>query len=339
MNKKPISSRTEFVFLYDVTNANPNGDPANGNDCRVDDETRRLFVTPERIKRTSRDYAYLYKGFNKEKDDEKIETIYVREQLNKEGKVMKNADKQNYIINLTTKLHSEYSKRKLTEQDIKDILFRLNRIIDLRWFGGVFTFSKNKKSAKSDESSSGKGVNFHVTGPIQIDYGVSLHPVECMAIEGTSVFATKDNSPTGTMRTFKGVKYALIGVYGAVNEVLANQTNLTDEDVNLFFECLWYGTMNLRTTSKKQMPRLLIRINHKADSGYRFLGRDIIDMLKIEYKDGKDAYNIRSFQDYALNTKEFFNYLNAQQFIEEITYKKHALFEVLNMPKIESIEL
>jgi CRISPR-associated protein Csd2 len=52
------TKRHDFVFLFDVTNGNPNGDPDNGNLPRVDAETNRGIVTDVCIKRKVRDYVH-----------------------------------------------------------------------------------------------------------------------------------------------------------------------------------------------------------------------------------------------------------------------------------------
>lgn len=57
-----IKNRSGLLFLYDVTDANPNGDPVDENKPRVDEETRKNFVTDVRLKRTIRDYLHDYKN-------------------------------------------------------------------------------------------------------------------------------------------------------------------------------------------------------------------------------------------------------------------------------------
>lgn len=47
--------RREYLFLYSVKDANPNGDPLNANHPRFDSETGRILVSDVRIKRTIRD--------------------------------------------------------------------------------------------------------------------------------------------------------------------------------------------------------------------------------------------------------------------------------------------
>ncbi|WP_022856209.1 type I-B CRISPR-associated protein Cas7/Csh2 [Thermodesulfobacterium thermophilum] len=57
-----IKNRSEILFLYDVKDTNPNGDPMDENKPRIDEETGINIVTDVRLKRTIRDYLYNYKG-------------------------------------------------------------------------------------------------------------------------------------------------------------------------------------------------------------------------------------------------------------------------------------
>lgn len=50
-----FAKRREYLFLYSVKDANPNGDPLNANHPRFDAETGRILVSDVRIKRTIRD--------------------------------------------------------------------------------------------------------------------------------------------------------------------------------------------------------------------------------------------------------------------------------------------
>ena len=56
-----IKNRSEILFLYDVKDANPNGDPADENKPRIDEEIGINIVTDVRLKRTIRDYLHDYK--------------------------------------------------------------------------------------------------------------------------------------------------------------------------------------------------------------------------------------------------------------------------------------
>ena len=56
---KPIAHRYEFVYLFDITNGNPNGDPDAGNLPRLDPETNRGLVTDVCLKRKVRNFVSL----------------------------------------------------------------------------------------------------------------------------------------------------------------------------------------------------------------------------------------------------------------------------------------
>jgi len=56
-----VKTRSEILFLYDLTDANPNGDPVDENKPRIDEETGINIVTDVRLKRTIRDYLHDYK--------------------------------------------------------------------------------------------------------------------------------------------------------------------------------------------------------------------------------------------------------------------------------------
>ncbi len=73
--KEVIKNRSEILFLYDVKDANPNGDPVDENKPRIDEETGVNIVTDVRLKRTIRDYLYNYKG----------QEIFIREIRKEDG--------------------------------------------------------------------------------------------------------------------------------------------------------------------------------------------------------------------------------------------------------------
>src|SRR5271165_3252594 len=56
-NHLDVTQRHDFVFLFDVTNGNPNGDPDAGNLPRIDPETMHGLVTDVSTKRKIRDYV------------------------------------------------------------------------------------------------------------------------------------------------------------------------------------------------------------------------------------------------------------------------------------------
>lgn len=72
-----LTNRSEILFLYDIENANPNGDPNDENKPRLDEETGKNIVTDVRLKRTIRDYL----------KDEKKKTLFVEEKVFDDGTI------------------------------------------------------------------------------------------------------------------------------------------------------------------------------------------------------------------------------------------------------------
>src|SRR6056297_3996352 len=74
----PIKNRYEFVFLFDVKNCNPNGDPDNANAPRIDFETQLGWVSDVCLKRKVRTYINLVKTDDDGKPEDGYD-VYVKE--------------------------------------------------------------------------------------------------------------------------------------------------------------------------------------------------------------------------------------------------------------------
>lgn len=110
-----VANRSELLFIYDIRDGNPNGDPMDENKPRIDEETGANLVTDVRLKRTIRDYLHDFKG----------REIFVREIV---------YDKENGYIQdgkMRAKDFGEDPKRILSE------------CIDIRLFGGVIPLKED----------------------------------------------------------------------------------------------------------------------------------------------------------------------------------------------------
>lgn len=222
-----IKNRSEILFLYEIENANPNGDPLNENRPRFDSEENKVLVSDVRLKRTIRDYWFEYKGYNGSADKD----IFVRETKYSDGK-------EEYI--------SSGSRRAELFKESSDKV--LETCIDVRVFGGVLPIKKD---------------TFTYTGPVQFQMGKSLHPTEIITEQGTGAFASGDKKKQTTFRTEYKIPYALIGFNGIVNEKAAQYTKMTEGDRELLLEGIWNGTKNLISRSKfGQNPLLLFTVNY-----------------------------------------------------------------------------
>ena len=313
-----ITNRSEILFLYDVSFANPNGDP-DENRPRIDDETGLNYVTDVRLKRTIRDYLKDYKGkeiFVSKLGEDK-ETLSASERYKREIEEGYN--------NLSEKEQKEKSRKE----------YFLEKFIDLRLFGSTITIKadeegKNEQGEdenKKKKKNKGKGSSLTLTGPVQFKFGRSLHKVEVLETKGSTTMASDKGKKAGTFSWKYDLPYSLICFYGIINENAAKDTHLTNEDVRYLIDGLWNGTKNLITRSKmSQLPRLLIKINYK-ENNYHIGGIDDLLSIKTIEKDGKQIEDkeIRKSKDFTLILNDLLQIIeNNQDKIETIEYIKSS---------------
>jgi CRISPR-associated protein Csh2 len=266
-----ISKKTEILFLYDIENANPNGDPMNENRPRFDAETGTALVSDVRLKRTVRDYWFDYEGFNGKDGKD----IFVRE-------LMYNDEKD------PQKKYVQDGKRRADNfKSDEDTI--LDTCIDIRVFGGVIPL---------------KNDSITLTGPVQFQMGRSLNKVEITTEQGTGAFASGEKKGQATFRTEYKLPYAIIGFNGIVNDKAAEKSRMTEDDLQLLLKGVWEGTKNLISRSKfGQRPLLLLAVTFK-DSYY--LG-GMRQKLKIISEMNEEA--IRSVNDYSVDVTGLFEAL------------------------------
>ncbi len=222
-----IKHRSEILFLYEIENANPNGDPLNENRPRFDSEESKVLVSDVRLKRSIRDYFFEYKGYNGKDGKD----IFVRETT--------------YVDGDKTYIADGKRRAKDFREDREKVL---TDCIDVRMFGGVIPL---------------KNDSITLTGPTQFQMGKSLHQVEIRTEQGTGAFASGDKKTKSTFRTEYKVPYALIGFNGIINEQAAQYSKMTDADKELLLEGIWDGTKNLISRSKfGQAPLLMMVIDY-----------------------------------------------------------------------------
>lgn len=274
-------NRSEIVFLYDISYANPNGDPMDENKPRIDEETEINIVTDVRLKRTIRDYLF----------DFKKEDIFVREIEYEPGKIQDaKLRAEDYLLDDDG---NKIPKKGLKPEEFKAIIYEnvLKNCIDVRLFGGTIPLPKS---------------SITLTGPVQFKFGRSLNKVEIKHIKGTGAFASSAGKQQKTFREEYVLPYSLINFYGVINENAAKKTKMTEEDASLLIDALWNGTKNLITRSKfGQMPRLLIKISYN-DENY-FIG-DLDKKIKIEHDFGDDK-KLRDIQEMRLDISDLVDIL------------------------------
>ena len=211
-----LSNRYEFVFLFDVKDGNPNGDPDAGNLPRIDAETGQGLVTDVCLKRKVRNYVGMVK-----KETPPFE-IYIKE------KAVLNLSNLRAYKALELKPESKRLPKK--EEDAKRVTeWMCQNFFDIRTSGAVMSTVVNTGQ---------------VRGPIQMNFARSIDPVVSAehSITRMAVTTEKEAEQQGgdnrTMGRKFTIPYGLYRCHGYVSANLAGQTGFSEEDLKLFWDAL-----------------------------------------------------------------------------------------------------
>ncbi|PNS37168.1 type I-B CRISPR-associated protein Cas7/Csh2 [Mesotoga sp. B105.6.4] len=278
-----VKNRHEIVFIYDVKDGNPNGDPMDENKPRMDETTGLNVVSDVRLKRTIRDY------FRSAKSD-----VFIN------GEAITATKRATNILGEDpTKMNPE--KISIVSNTL------LEKFIDLRLFGGTLAFKSGKRDGDSSDNDNKKkkkekGIkSITYTGPVQFRFGKSLHKVDPVFIQGTAAFTKDEESGQRSFSEKWQLPYSCIAYYGIINQNTAKETLLTDADVDFLFEAMWDGTKDLITRSKmEQLPRLLIDVVYEDEKNFHIGELD----KAIELKSELEEERIRGVKDFVLEISE-----------------------------------
>ena len=238
----------EFVFIKSVKDGIPNRDPLAESDARriFDEADGRISLSDVSMKRDVRDYL-LAKYADKENHKNHV---YVREVRDRDNKLLGRAS-------LADKLREEVGSEA---KDLKYKELLTQYALDIRAFGVTFSVSKEK---------------FDLTGPIQLAWAHSMHPVETRYAQGTTVMPSKDVKDVsgeegdkakeqGTIWSSYTLPFAVFMGAGVINASIAKETGLGNEDIELILEGLWRGTQHRQARGRGlQQPQFLIHIEYK----------------------------------------------------------------------------
>lgn len=204
-----INNKIDFVAFVSVTNANPNGDPLNGNVPRTD-YSGHGEISPECIKRKIRN---------------RMQTI-----IGESGKVFVQSDDlaDDGMGSLSERAEKTIGKGDKKTDKNEYAKKACEQWIDVRSFGQVFAFK------------GGDGLSVGVRGPVSIHQAVSIDPVEInsMQIVKSVNSEAKAGKASDTMGMRHFVRYGLYKIKGSINVQLAEKTGFSDEDAELIKECL-----------------------------------------------------------------------------------------------------
>lgn len=202
-----LQNKIDFALVIRVKNANPNGDPLNGNRPRTD-YGGFGEITDVCLKRKLRDRLLESgQGIFVQSDDRKID-----------GEPSLRARAESDINGIGKKSFAKGSKK---EEAAKAACAKW---FDVRTFGQVFAFGKDGDAS---------GVSIPIRGPVTIQSAFSLERVSVTSTQITkSVSGEGDGSKRGsdTMGMKHRVDNAIYVTYGSMSPQLAERTGFSDAD-------------------------------------------------------------------------------------------------------------
>jgi CRISPR-associated protein Csd2 len=237
-----LQNRYDFVYFFDVTDGNPNGDPDAGNLPRLDPETNQGLVTDVCLKRKIRNYVSVTHS------EEPGYRIYVRERS-----VLNTTHMEAYTAK---DQKPEPKKLPKDEQKAKELTdWMCHNFFDIRTFGAVMTTEVNCGQ---------------VRGPLQLTFARSIDPIVSaeFSITRCAVTNEKDLEKERTMGRKFTVPYGLYRCHGFINATLAEKTHFTEGDLELLKDALANMFEIDRSAARGQMsPVGCIAFKHASKLG------------------------------------------------------------------------
>jgi CRISPR-associated protein Csd2 len=233
MNNNILKHRYDFVYLFDCTDGNPNGDPDAANAPRLDPQTMQGLVSDVAIKRKIRNYVYLAQA-EKEADgtlkrDGKGEfvpgeryDIHVKHGTVLNDNIRTACDKTGVDRGKDKKEEKQKAKARTRDEIGKLQLWLCQKFYDVRAFGSVLSTGPNAGQLR---------------GPVQISFARSIDPVLSLDISITRICGTDEQKATEMGRK-AAIPYGFYCCNGFVSAHLAQQTRFTEEDLQLLLRAL-----------------------------------------------------------------------------------------------------
>ena len=274
-----VENRYDFVYFFDCTDGNPNGDPDSDNSPRIDPETFQGLVSDVCLKRKIRDYVYQSQQRNGE--IAKGYDVFVLA-----GNTLESRQKQPYE-HLKDEITAEGKDTKPADIQ-KARAWMCQNFFDVRTFGAVMSTTSFNCG--------------QVRGPLQLTFSRSVdriftteHTISRQAFTGE-----KDiKSGTGTFGRKHTLAYGLYRAYGFVNPVFARQTGFSSDDLDLVWKALGNMFDIDRSAARGLMAaRRLFVFKHSSALGEAPAHR-LFESVKAKLKDG--VVTPRSFDDYVVS--------------------------------------
>lgn len=199
-----FENKIDFAVIVSVKNANPNGDPLNGNRPREN-----------------------YDGFGEISDVCIKRKIRNRLQdMGQEIFVQSDNRRTDEYRSLKDRADGCAELKKLSKDKEQYAKLACEKWIDVRSFGQVFAFKKDK-----DDNS----VSIGIRGPVSIHSAVSVSPIEISSMQITKSVNSEtgkdpDKKGPDTMGMKHRVEFGVYVFYGSINTQLAIKTSFSQED-------------------------------------------------------------------------------------------------------------
>ena len=277
-----LKNRIDFVYIFDVQDGNPNGDPDAGNLPRVDAETGMGLVTDVCLKRKVRNYVQVAKA-GVAGDDILVKSKEISgEEVFINGEIRKAYNDIGIELKVKDKAKPEQvesGRKRMCE-----------KFYDVRTFGAVLSTGANAGQ---------------VRGAIQLTFARSVDPIVSEEHALTVCAARDEDKPYDSQVGIQGrkatVPYGLYVCHGFISANLAKQTGFSEEDLDLFWEALKNMFDVDRSAARGLMSaRKLIVFKHDSVLG-NAPANQLFDLVKVE-KNTSDAPS--SYKDYMVTVDE-----------------------------------
>lgn len=269
---KTLENKIDFVVLASVTNANPNGDPLNGNRPRTT-YTGNGEISDVCIKRKIRNRLQDMGECIFVQSDERCDDGFTSLSERAGKTITSYASKEDYAAQACAKW------------------------FDVRAFGQVFAYKKGKDKEK-------ESVSVGVRGPVSIHQAISISPVD---INSMQITKSVNSEPTDdgkkssdTMGSKHMVEFGLYKIKGAINVQLAEKTGFTEEDAEKIKECLRTLFINDSSSARPDGSMEVVKLywwKHNNKIG-QYSSAKVHNALQITQKDG--VTYPKSAEDYAI---------------------------------------
>ncbi len=250
-----LQNKIDFTVLVKVTNANPNGDPLNGNRPRTT-YTGQGEISDVCIKRK------------------------IRNRLQDMGEALfiQSADRSDDGFSSLNERASATIKEYTSDDDYAKQA--CEKWIDVRTFGQVFAFkSKDKK----------ENVSVGVRGPVSIHQAISCSPVDINSMQITKSVNGEpaEGRSSDTMGTKHFVEFGFYRIKGSINVQLAEKTGFSEEDADKLKEALRTLFVNDASAARPDGSMEVVNVywwRHNNKIG-QYSAAKVHDSLKIVLKE------------------------------------------------------